>query len=65
MHKLYKCKCGWIGPESEMVGDYYLENCGQDGEYEAWSNWICPRCGIWWELEDYEEVKDDNQGCRK
>jgi predicted RNA-binding Zn-ribbon protein involved in translation (DUF1610 family) len=47
----YKCPtCGWIGTEFDMEADWESVNdCGD----ETWSNWICPQCGAWWELEDY------------
>jgi len=51
----YKCpKCNWIGTENEMEGDS-ISGC--DGGDETWSNWICPECKTWHELEDYEEQK--------
>ena len=52
--KKYKCECGWIGYECEMEADFIQVDEGD----EAWSNWICPSCGEWQELEDYEVVKD-------
>jgi phage terminase large subunit GpA-like protein len=36
-----------------MEADYVPADCGD----EMWSNWICPDCGQWQELEDYERVK--------
>jgi len=48
---LYKCPnddCGWIGREEEMHAD-----CAG----EMWSNWICPRCGTWYRLEDYKAAE--------
>lgn len=51
----YQCpECGWIGTEEEMKSDY------TSGENEMWSNWICPECGVWWELCDYERVDDEH-----
>jgi len=47
----YRCECGWEGTQDEMSGDYKE---GIDGEW--WSNWICPKCDEWWQLEDYEVV---------
>ena len=45
----YKCpECDWIGTEGEM---------GADCTETAWSNWICPKCGYWNDLEDYEIVE--------
>jgi hypothetical protein len=29
----------------------------QLGDDEFWSNWICPNCGQWWQLEDYEVIE--------
>ena len=53
----YQCKeCMWVGVEADMEADYI----GGD-EGESWSNWICPQCGTWWQLEDYEIV-DSGQG---
>ena len=54
--KKYRCECGWVGVESEMEADYTIVN--GDGD-EAWSNWICPSCGLWQELEDYELINED------
>ncbi len=48
----YKCECGWVGTEKEMDADYTT-----GGDDEMWSNWICPECGMWWDLDDYEEVE--------
>ena len=53
----YECECGWIGTEAEMGADS-IAACGD--EDEVWSNWICPKCGIWaLDLEDYKEVTND------
>lgn len=53
--KLYKCpECGWVGTEEAMEADSVVIN--EDGD-EAWSNWICPSCMTWFNLEDYEEVR--------
>lgn len=44
---IYRCPdedCSWEGPETEM---------GSDFSEECWSNWICPGCGEWHSLEDY------------
>ena len=50
----YKClECGWIGHEHEMGSD---SRQGHDNADEAWSNWICPNCDEWQELEDYIEL---------
>ena len=52
----YECECGWVGTEDEMVADSVVG----DGEVdEIWSNWICPSCGEWADLEDYKEITDD------
>lgn len=49
----YQClNCGWIGTEEEMDADYY-----ETGDDECWSNWICPRCHIWYQLKDYKMVE--------
>lgn len=51
----YKCpECGWIGEESEMGADSIVSD---DYTYETWSNWICPSCNTWQDLEDYKEIK--------
>lgn len=47
----YKCPdCDWIGTEDEMGADF------TSGIEEMWSSWICPNCGVWWRLDDYELV---------
>ena len=49
----YKCpECGWIGTEDEMEADTM---CAADDE--TWSNWICPKCKMWQDLNDYLEVE--------
>lgn len=54
MVDIYKCEdCSWEGTEDEMGADCVS---GGDECDEAWSNWICPGCGMWWNLEDYEIV---------
>ena len=54
----YKCpECGWIGTEDEMECDYIPGPPGEEYSEEVWSNWICPKCHMWWQLEDYIEVK--------
>lgn len=51
----YEClECGWIGLESEMQSDSQETDDG-----EAWSNWICPKCHTWWNLDDYVQVIED------
>lgn len=53
----YKCpKCEWIGTEDEMEADYtdYLPP-----SEECWSNWICPSCKTWHQLDDYEKLASD------
>lgn len=57
----YKCPdCGWVGTEDEMRTSYELiYDDDEDDEIvveEEWSNWICPHCGMWYTLKDYEEV---------
>ena len=48
----YKCpSCGWVGAEDEMGADFV-----ETEEDEIWSNWICPKCKEWHELEDYEKI---------
>jgi len=51
--KLYKCDCGWIGPEDKMMAD-----CSG----EMWSNWICPECRSWYRLDDYELINPASTG---
>ena len=45
--------CGWVGTEAEMKSDYIPADHHED---EIWSNWICPSCGNWAMLEDYDEM---------
>lgn len=48
---LYRCpdtECAWTGHEDDMGADF------TDGE--AWSNWICPKCGQWYWLANYEHI---------
>lgn len=53
MDDLYKCPdCDWVGKVSEMLAD-----C-TGGDDEMWSNWICPKCGGWFRLDDYEKVEE-------
>lgn len=55
----YKCpECGWIGVEKDMEADYFTM-FDEDGNWddEVWSNWICPGCHMWHQLEDYEKVE--------
>ena len=55
----YKCpKCSWIGAESDMEADDFTYEDEEGFHEEVWSNWICPSCGTWHQLEDYEEVKE-------
>jgi predicted RNA-binding Zn-ribbon protein involved in translation (DUF1610 family) len=50
---LYRCPdCGWTGHKHQMHADALPTD---DGEW--WSNWICPSCGEWWQLSDYEIVR--------
>lgn len=56
----YKCpECNWIGTEDDMEADY-MTYYDEDGIYddEAWSNWICPSCNTWHQLEDYSKVEE-------
>jgi rubredoxin len=49
----YMCpNCGWTGYEEEMESDYMEGDGG-----ESFSDCICPKCQLWWELKDYEMVK--------
>jgi predicted RNA-binding Zn-ribbon protein involved in translation (DUF1610 family) len=44
---IYKCpECGWQGTEDEMPGDFL------DSDFYA--THVCPSCGRWWVLDDYE-----------
>jgi hypothetical protein len=59
MDKQYKCPengCDWVGTEDEMEADF--QEC-EDRTEEVWSNWICPSCGYWHQLNNYEEVKGE------
>lgn len=47
----FGCDCGWKGREDEMDADALI-----GGDCEIWSNWICPGCGEWKQLEDYERL---------
>ena len=42
--------CGWVGTEAEMEADFTTG--------EARSNWICPKCGSWERLENYETLSE-------
>ena len=55
----YKCpNCGWIGTENEMEADFF-NFTDEEGDYdEVWSNWICPSCDTWHQLEDYERIDE-------
>jgi hypothetical protein len=60
----YKCKtkkCDWIGTQDEMWADYRFDRYDED-EVEEWSNWICPKCGVWHQSleEGYEEILEVN-----
>jgi len=46
----YKCpECDYVCTEDKMLAD-----C-TDGE--AWSNWICPKCGYWQiSLNDWKKL---------
>jgi uncharacterized C2H2 Zn-finger protein len=58
MTQLYKCpECGGICFEDEMDADYCFDG---DGD-EYWSNWICPHCGMWHQLEDYLKVQNGSK----
>ena len=52
-HMTDDAQCGWVGTEDEMGAD-----ACQMGDDEAWSNWICPKCGAWERLSDYERLSD-------
>lgn len=58
----YKCPteyCNWVGVESDMIADwYYIDDEDGNIQDEVWSNWICPSCGMWHQLEDYEEITE-------
>ncbi len=41
--------CGWIGNDSEIRADYTID---------AYSNSVCPSCGMW---DDLERVGDNAQ----
>ena len=50
----YKCpQCGWIGTTRQMLAD-----AAEMGDDEFWSNWICPSCGEWWQLENYTLLEE-------
>jgi predicted RNA-binding Zn-ribbon protein involved in translation (DUF1610 family) len=56
----YKCpKCEWVGTEKDMDADCFSYT-DEEGNYEdeVWSNWICPSCGTWHQLEDYLKVEE-------
>jgi hypothetical protein len=42
-----------------MDADYF-PTVDDEGNYEdeVWSNWICPSCGNWHQLQDYLEVEE-------
>lgn len=51
----YECpKCGRRGQEMEME----IRRSEIAGD-ELWSNWACPQCGTWWNLDDYIQVIED------
>jgi len=55
--KKYKCpECGWIGTEDEMMADFFGEPAD-----ETWSNWICPECKTWNQLDDYVKESTGEQ----
>jgi hypothetical protein len=50
----YKCpSCSCECTVDEMHADYAIMN--EDGD-EAWCNYVCPQCGMWYDLEDYEKL---------
>lgn len=51
----YRCTCGWEGTQEAMGADAI---CGGDDGEEVWSNHICPECGHWGGLADYERLGD-------
>ncbi len=54
----YQCpNCDWVGTKIEMEADYLIVEDEDGLEQEMWSNWICPECGTWHQLEDYTVVK--------
>lgn len=56
---IYRCPdCGWEGHEREMDKDCIPSDGIED---EIWSNWICPKCRMWYMLEDYTKVEPQEQ----
>ena len=56
----YQCpECKWIGTENDMDADHF-PIVDDEGNYEdvVWSNWICPSCDTWHQLQDYLEVEE-------
>ena len=53
----YQCpECNWTGTENEMDADHFTY-ADEDGSWdEVWSNWICPQCATWHDLEDYKKI---------
>jgi rubredoxin len=52
----YQCPCcEWIGTENDMEADWFVWD--DEGD-EIWSNWICPSCNAWHQLEDYKKVEE-------
>ena len=50
----YKCKeCGTECTLDQMKSDFTIPGCGED---EEWSNWICPKCEVWFELDDWIKI---------
>jgi len=54
----YQCpECNWTGTETEMDADSFMYTDEQGNfEDEVWSNWICPQCATWHDLEDYKKI---------
>lgn len=40
-----------LGTEDDMESDYFSGPPGEEYSEEYWSNWICPSCHMWFQLE--------------